>query len=62
LVEQDQLCRRLQFYRDLIICAEISDGVSLGLTGPNITSHAVDDAAKCSPSSWGAGANDQVMW
>jgi 1,4-alpha-glucan branching enzyme len=36
----------VQFYRDLIHLRRNLDGVSLGLTGPNITSHVVDNTAK----------------
>jgi 1,4-alpha-glucan branching enzyme len=51
-----------QFYRDLIRLRRNLDGVSLGLTGPNITSHAVDNTAKVlAYHRWGAGPNDQVM-
>jgi 1,4-alpha-glucan branching enzyme len=52
----------VNFYRDLIHLRRNLDGVSLGLTGPNITSHVVDDTAKVLAfHRWGAGANDQVM-
>jgi len=38
------------------------DGVSLGLTGPNITSHVVNNTDKVLAfHRWGAGPNDQVM-
>ena len=52
----------LKFYRDLIRLRRNLDGVSLGLTGPNMTWHAVDDTAKLLAfHRWGAGADDQVM-
>ncbi|WP_150107597.1 alpha-amylase family glycosyl hydrolase [Pedosphaera parvula] len=52
----------VQFYRDLIHLRRNLDGVSLGLTGPNITSHVVDNTAKLLAfHRWGAGPNDQVM-
>jgi 1,4-alpha-glucan branching enzyme len=52
----------VQFYRDLVHLRRNLDGVSLGLTGPNMTSHAVDNTAKVLAfHRWGAGANDQVM-
>ncbi len=52
----------VQFYRDLIRQRRNLDGVSLGLTGPNMTSHAVDNTAKVLAfHRWGAGPNDQVM-
>jgi 1,4-alpha-glucan branching enzyme len=52
----------VQFYHDLIRLRRNLDGVSLGLTGPNITSHVVDNTAKVLAfHRWGAGPNDQVM-
>ena len=54
----------VNFYRDLIHLRRNLDGVSLGLTGPNVTSHVVRDDAPWKLLAfhrWGAGANDQVM-
>ena len=52
----------VQFYHDLIRLRRNLDGISLGLTGPNITSHVVDNTAKVLAfHRWGAGPNDQVM-
>ena len=52
----------VNFYRDIIRLRRNLDGVSLGLTGPNVTSHVVDDTAKVLAfHRWGAGPNDQVM-
>jgi len=52
----------VNFYRDLVHLRRNLDGVSLGLTGPNITSHVVDNTAKVLAfHRWGAGPNDQVM-
>jgi 1,4-alpha-glucan branching enzyme len=52
----------VSFYRDLIHLRRNLDGVSLGLTGPNITAHSVNNTAKVLAfHRWGAGANDQVM-
>jgi len=52
----------VRFYRDLIRLRRNLDGVSLGLIGPNITSHVVDNTAKVLAfHRWGAGPNDQVM-
>jgi 1,4-alpha-glucan branching enzyme len=52
----------LKFYRDLVHLRRNLDGVSLGLAGPSITSHAVDNTAKVLAfHRWGAGPNDQVM-
>jgi 1,4-alpha-glucan branching enzyme len=52
----------VSFYRDLIRLRRNLDGVSLGLTGPNISWHTVDNTAKVlSFHRWGAGPNDQVM-
>jgi len=52
----------VNFYRDLIHLRRNLDGVSLGLTGPSITPHVVDDTAKVLAfHRWGAGVNDQVM-
>ena len=52
----------VNFYRDLIRLRRNLDGVSPGLTGPNISWHAIDNTAKLlSFHRWGAGANDQVM-
>jgi 1,4-alpha-glucan branching enzyme len=50
------------FYHDLIRLRRNLDGVSWGLTGPNISWHAVDNTAKLLAfHRWGAGPNDQVM-
>jgi 1,4-alpha-glucan branching enzyme len=50
------------FYHDLIRLRRNLDGVSAGLTGPNVSWHTVDDTAKVlSYHRWGAAANDQVM-
>jgi 1,4-alpha-glucan branching enzyme len=54
----------VNFYRDLIHLRRNLDGVSLGLTGPNVTSHVIrnDDPWKLLAfHRWGAGADDQVM-
>ena len=52
----------VRYYRDLIHLRRNLDGVSLGLTGPNITSHVVDNTAKLLGfHRWGAAPNDQVM-
>lgn len=54
----------VSFYRDLIHLRRNLDGVSPGLTGPNVTSHVVrnDNPWKLLAfHRWGAGANDQVM-
>jgi len=54
----------VSFYRDLIRLRRNLDNVSLGLTGPNITSHVVRNDAPwklLAYHRWGAGANDQVM-
>lgn len=52
----------VNFYRDLIRLRRNLDGVSLGLTGPNITSHVVNNTDKVLAfHRWGAGPNDQVM-
>ncbi len=54
----------VNFYRDLIHLRRNLDGVSAGLTGPNITSHVVRNDAPWKLLAfhrWGAGANDQVM-
>jgi 1,4-alpha-glucan branching enzyme len=52
----------LTFYRDLIRQRRNLDGVSFGLTGPNISWHVVDNTAKVlACHRWGAGPNDQVM-
>jgi len=52
----------VNFYRDIIHLRRNLDGVSLGLTGPNVTPHVVDNTAKVlAYHRWGAGANDQVM-
>lgn len=51
-------------YRDLIRLRRNLDGVSLGLTGPNITSHVVRNDPPWKLLAfhrWGAGADDQVM-
>jgi len=52
------------FYRDLIHLRRNLDNVSLGLTGPNVTSHVVRNDYPWKLLAfhrWGAGANDQVM-
>jgi len=50
------------FYRDFTRLRRNLDSVSLGLTGPNISWHTVDNTAKLlSFHRWGAGPNDQVM-
>ncbi len=50
------------YYHDLIRLRRNLDGVSLGMTGPNISWHTIDDTAKLlSFHRWGAGPNDQVM-
>lgn len=54
----------VSFYRDLIHLRRNLDGVSPGLTGPNVTSHVVRNDAPWKLLAfhrWGAGANDQVM-
>src|SRR6185503_10723037 len=54
----------VSFYRDIIHLRRNLDGVSLGLTGPNVTSHVVRNDAPWKLLAfhrWGAGANDQVM-
>jgi 1,4-alpha-glucan branching enzyme len=54
----------VNFYRDLIHLRRNLNGVSAGLTGPNITSHVVRNDAPWKLLAfhrWGAGANDQVM-
>jgi len=52
----------VNFYRDLTRLRRNLDGVSLGLTGPNITSHVVNNTDKVLAfHRWGAGPNDQVM-
>ncbi len=54
----------VNFYRDLIHLRRNLDGVSLGLMGPNVTSHVVRDDYPWKLLAfhrWGAGANDQVM-
>lgn len=52
----------VNFYRDIVHLRRNLNGVSLGLTGPNMTSHVVDDTAKVLAfHRWGAGADDQVM-
>lgn len=54
----------VNFYRDLIHLRRNLDGVSLGLTGPNVTSHVVQDDNPWKLLAfhrWGAGADDQVM-
>ena len=50
------------FYHDLIRLRRNLDGVSAGLTGPNVTWHVTDNTAKVlAYHRWGAGPNDQVM-
>ncbi len=52
----------VSFYHDLIRLRRNLDGVSWGLTGPNISWHAVDNNAKLLAfHRWGAGPDDQVM-
>jgi hypothetical protein len=54
----------VNFYRDLIHLRRNLNGVSAGLTGPNITSHVVRNDAPWKLLAfhrWGAGASDQVM-
>jgi 1,4-alpha-glucan branching enzyme len=52
----------VDFYRDLIRLRRNLDAVSLGLTGPSITAHVIDNTAKVlAYHRWGAGPNDQVM-
>ncbi len=54
----------VNFYRDLIHLRRNLDGVSLGLTGPNVSSHVVRNDAPWKLLAfhrWGAGADDQVM-
>lgn len=54
----------VHFYRDLIHLRRNLDGVSLGLTGPNVSRHAVRDDTPWKLLAfhrWGAGADDQVM-
>ncbi len=52
----------VSYYRDLIRLRRNLDGASLGLTGPNISWHAVDNSAKILAfHRWGAGPDDQVM-
>jgi len=52
----------VRFYHDLIHLRRNLDGVSLGLTGPNLTQQHLNNAAKVlAYHRWGAGANDQVM-
>lgn len=52
----------VNFYRDLVRLRRNLDGVSLGLTGPSVTSHVVDNTDKVLAfHRWGAGPNDQVM-
>ena len=54
----------VNFYRDMIHLRRNLDGVSLGLTGPNVTGHVVRNDAPYKLLAfhrWGAGANDQVM-
>jgi len=54
----------VEFYRDLIHLRRNLDGVSLGLTGPNVTGHVVRNDPPWKLLAfhrWGAGADDQVM-
>ena len=52
----------VSFYRDMIRLRRNLDGVSWGMTGPNVSWHAVDNNAKLLAfHRWGAGPNDQVM-
>lgn len=52
----------VNFYRDMIHLRRNLDGVSLGMTGPNVTWHAVDNGTKLLAfHRWGAGPDDQVM-
>ncbi len=51
----------VNFYRDLIRLRRNLDGVSPGLTGPNLTWHQVDNSAKLLAfHRWGAAPDDQV--
>lgn len=52
----------VSFYHDFIRLRRNLDGVSWGMTGPNVSWHAVDNNAKLLAfHRWGAGPNDQVM-
>jgi len=54
----------VNYYRDLIRLRRNLDGVSLGLTGPNVTSQVVRNDAPWKLLAfhrWGAGPDDQVM-
>jgi 1,4-alpha-glucan branching enzyme len=52
----------VSFYRDMIHLRRNLDGVSWGLTGPNVSWHTNDNTAKLLAfHRWGAGPNDQVM-
>jgi 1,4-alpha-glucan branching enzyme len=54
----------VNFYRDLIHLRRNLDGVSWGLTGPNVSSHVVRNDAPWKLLAfhrWGAGPDDQVM-
>lgn len=52
----------VNFYRDMIHLRRNLDGVSLGMTGPNLAWHAVDNGTKLLAfHRWGAGPDDQVM-
>ncbi len=52
----------VNFYHDLIRLRRNLDGVSWGLTGPNVSWHAVDNSTKLLAfHRWGAGPSDQVM-
>jgi len=52
----------VNFYHDMIRLRRNLDGVSWGLTGPNVSWHAVDNTSKLLAfHRWGAGPNDQVM-
>lgn len=54
----------VNFYRDMIHLRRNLDGVSLGLTGPNVTGHVVRNDMPFKLLAfhrWGAGPDDQVM-
>lgn len=52
----------VNFFRDMTHLRRNLDGVSLGLTGPNVTQQHLNNSAKVlAYHRWGAGADDQVM-
>lgn len=52
----------VSFFRDMTHLRRNLDGVSLGLTGPNVTQQHINNSAKVlAYHRWGAGAEDQVM-